>query len=242
MTDPVIGILLDYQNGSDGGYSTRPYYALRTDYFDAVRAAGGEPIGLDYEGNAERKLNRLDGYLTPGGEFDSPSEWYLDPLEARPFAHSPRLNVDLALIDAAHRRGMPILGACAGMQLMAGLHGARMVPNVGKHFNIASGVHQFKPREALAHNVVILSGSRLHAIIGADTLRVNSNHREAVVQSSPDITVAATRDGVIEAIELKGSFALGVQWHPELAAMGDPSRKIFDVFVDEARRFQLRHA
>ena len=59
--------------------------------------------------------------------------------------------------------------------------------------------------------------------IGATTLRVNSFHREAIVELGPRVrAVAHARDGVIEAVELDGAgFALGIQWHQELFAGTD---------------------
>ena len=39
VTKPLIGITLDWEK--EGSFSTRPHYALRTHYFDAVERAGG---------------------------------------------------------------------------------------------------------------------------------------------------------------------------------------------------------
>ena len=39
---PAIGLLMDYQEMGD--FSSRPHYALRCSYFDAVWHAGGLPI------------------------------------------------------------------------------------------------------------------------------------------------------------------------------------------------------
>jgi putative glutamine amidotransferase len=50
--------------------------------------------------------------------------------------------------------------------------------------------------------------------------------------------VASADDGVIEAVELPGSrFLVGVQWHPELDSLGDPSALApFVLLVRAARR------
>jgi putative glutamine amidotransferase len=45
---------------------------------------------------------------------------------------------------------------------------------------------------------------------------VNSLHHQAVAEPGRGVRVSArSPDGVIEAIECDGMFAVGVQWHPE---------------------------
>jgi putative glutamine amidotransferase len=47
---------------------------------------------------------------------------------------------------------------------------------------------------------------------------------------------ARAPDGVVEGIELDGGpWIVGVQWHPEDTAAGDPAQQaLFDTFVGEA--------
>ncbi|MDK1374732.1 MULTISPECIES: gamma-glutamyl-gamma-aminobutyrate hydrolase family protein [unclassified Sinorhizobium] len=74
-------------------------------------------------------------------------------------------------------------------------------------------------------------------IFSAETFKVNSLHREAIVEMSSDVVVTARGpDGVVEAIELSSrSFAMGLQWHPELLdAESHPGARIFDAFVKAA--------
>ena len=69
MAQPVIGLTLDHE--PPGGYSKYPWYALRENYCNAVRAAGGLPILLPHEPElAAAYLDLIDGLIVTGGAFD----------------------------------------------------------------------------------------------------------------------------------------------------------------------------
>src|ERR1700730_8912191 len=59
---------------------------------------------------------------------------------------------------------------------------------------------------------VVLENSRLAAIIGEQTIMVNTFHREAVAQLAPSVVASAhAGDGIIEAIEIPAHrFAIGI--------------------------------
>ena len=82
-----------------------------------------------------------------------------------------------------------------------------------------------------------MAGSTLRAIVGAETMRVNSSHHQAVRDPGLQARVnALAPDGVIEGIEIPAQrFCLGVQWHPEFGV--DPGdRRLFQAFVAACRR------
>ena len=100
---------------------------------------------------------------------------------------------------------------------------------------------QEAPRWYATHDISVQPGSRLAALLGGRSLRVNSFHHQAVRQVGAGLRVAASApDGVIEAVEGTSShFVLGVQWHPELMADRYPSaQQLFDEFVRAAEREQ----
>jgi putative glutamine amidotransferase len=91
----------------------------------------------------------------------------------------------------------------------------------------------------LVHEVALTAGSLLAKIIGKQVLGVNSSHHQAVLEpAEPLMAVARTRDGIVEAMELKPyvarqmPFLLSVQFHPErLTERHAGHRAIFNRFI-----------
>ncbi len=235
MSDrPLIGILLDYE--TEGSFSKRPHYALRTAYFDAVWKAGGLPVGLPYLDAARSDyLDTVAGLIVPGGFYPFPATLYGRSDDGTP-AH-PRYAFERTLMLDALHRDLPTLGICAGMQVMAAARGATMWADIKSELNCVVDHLNEKPAEQTAHTVKIIPGTRLHQIAGTDEIAVNTAHNEALRDIPDGITISAhAPDGIIEAIELPDRrFALGVQWHPEFFLdESDPNFKLFTNLVGAA--------
>jgi putative glutamine amidotransferase len=92
-------------------------------------------------------------------------------------------------------------------------------------------------RDYLAHEAKVVQGTRLHAMVGAETIRINSMHHQGIDGVGAELIVSATApDGLAEAIEGAGDgFVVGVQWHPEMLIDSDPAaRALFRTFVEAA--------
>lgn len=219
-----IAVLLD-ENTSSG--ATR--YEAHKGYFLGLRDAGAAPFGLPYFAEmVPGVITDFDGLLCVGGRFAYPSDWYLEG-EASFAPDSPRLEVEQALMSGFLAAGKPVLGICAGMQMLACLHGSRLTADVKTLGQVLDHDNRDLP-----HDIAIMPGSRLASLIGAPTLRVNSFHREAIAELGSGVRATAhAPDGVIEAVELEGpGFALGIQWHQELFAGTDHAGdRIFAGFV-----------
>ena len=101
-------------------------------------------------------------------------------------------------------------------------------------------VHQMKPPyDRGVHDVTIREDSPLFSIVGKSNYAVNSYHHQGVRTLAPRLSaMAAAKDGLVEAAYLpECTFALGVQWHPELNFEKDPaSLRLFDAFAEACRR------
>ena len=224
---PRIAVLLD-ENTSTG--STR--YEASKGYFQAVVNAGGLPFGIPYHAQIADVVTReFDGLLTAGGRFAYPDDWYL-PGEASHAPSSDRFALERTLVEGFLERDKPILGICAGMQMIACLHGCRLASDL--RTIIKTPLKHDGPDAT--HAVTIAPGSQLATTLELETMTVNSLHREAIGQTAGPVRVCATAlDGVIEAIEIEGAkFAVGLQWHQEAFAGSDhPGNGVFSAFVDK---------
>ncbi len=219
MTRPVIGLTLDSE--PPGGYSGQPWYAIRENYCDAVAAAGGIPVALPHDAAlADAYLEMVDGLVITGGAFDvDPALFGADQRHATVKTKDRRTAFELALTRAAHRAGRPAFGICGGQQLMNVALGGGLIQHIPDALPHALAHEQPNPRTEPGHAVALVPGSRLHAIVGGETMQVNSAHHQAVDAPAPGLVVnARAPDGVIEGIEDPAHrWFIGVQWHPEYA-------------------------
>lgn len=205
---PRIAVIMD-ENTLAGG----DRYEMSKHYFEAIARAGGIPYGIPYLGGiVEQVIADFDGFLSVGGRIKFPTDWYVDGDQSA-FPASERLAVECALMQGFLAIDKPVLGICNGMQMLGCLNGCRMVSDIGNH--MPGGL--MHDSDALSHDVLVAPDSRIAAILGSASLSVNTFHREALVEISEAVTVAARApDGVVEAIEVPAySFAIGLQWHPE---------------------------
>jgi putative glutamine amidotransferase len=233
---PAVGLTLDAEQ--PGGYSVYPWYALRTNYADAVAAAGGLPVALPHLADrAADYLDGLDALIVTGGAFDVDPAMYGDSeTHATVSLKQGRTAAELAFLRGALARDIPVLGICGGQQLLAVALGGTLIQHIPDAVPDALAHEQKNPRHEPGHDVAIVAGSLLHRIVGASSMQVNSSHHQAVRTPGPQAAVnAAAPDGVVEGIECgQYRFCLGVQWHPEFHI--DPGdRLIFQALIEAAR-------
>ncbi len=238
MTCPTIGITLDHE--APGGYSNMPWYALRENYCTPVGVAGGLAIALPYDlARASHYLDLIDGLIVTGGDFDvDPAMFGAEKLHERVSTKDQRTAFELALVEGALVRDMPILGICGGQQLLHVALGGSLHQHIPDAIPEALAHEQPNPRTEPGHVVAVTPGTRLAAIVGVTDLQVNSAHHQAAADAPSPITInAVAPDGVIEGIEYSEKpFCIGVQWHPEyLISTGDS--KIFAALVSAARDY-----
>ena len=223
MRRPVIGLTPDVgESAARPGRPSLPRYELKQAYADAVLAAGGLPIVLPFsedETAATEAVALCDALVVTGGAFDIPPEKYGGAKHNRLGELKPvRTEYELRVLRAALVAGKPVLGICGGMQLLAVEAGGSLYQDIRDELPGAFNHEQkLDPREP-DHDAHVLPGTLLANIVGEGVLTVNSTHHQAVKEPGRAHICAQAPDGVIEAIELEGCFAIGVQWHPELLA------------------------
>ena len=219
MTVPLIGVVADRKSASSGAWVDIPTDALAHAYISALQEAGGAPLmfpSLDVHlADPDRLLDLIDGLFLPGGR-DVDAELYAN--EAHPSNDPPlriRDELEFALVRGARDRGMPILGACRGMQVMNVALGGTLEQHIGDRLDLTP--HRAVVGEKTEHPVAIHEGTLLYSITHESEFDISSHHHQAVDQLGEGLVASASApDGLIEAIETTdGSFCLGVQWHPE---------------------------
>jgi putative glutamine amidotransferase len=233
-TRPRIGLTLDAE--PPGGYSAYPWYALRTNYAGAIAGAGGLPLPLPHlPALAAETLDAIDALIVTGGAFDVAPALYGDKQTHDSVTlKSARTEAEMALLRGAMARGMPVLGICGGEQLLAVALGGTLIQHIPDSIQDPLPHEQPNPRHEPGHTVRITPGTRLHHIVQADSMWVNSSHHQAVRGAGQARVNATAPDGVIEGIEAPGDhFCIGLQWHPEfLIDQGDA--RIFAALIAAA--------
>jgi putative glutamine amidotransferase len=218
VTAPVIGLTTYREDASWGVWHQRAD-VLPTAYAAAVEATGGVPLLLPpvaQVGAADAVVARLDGLVVSGGADVDPERYGAEPHPRTAGWRPDRDAWEAALLDAAEAAGLPVLGVCRGMQLMAvhaGGHLDQHTPDLVEHERHSPGGDEFGEVD-----VTTLAGSRVSTLVG-DHLRVNCHHHQSVRTHPGFEPSARAADGTLEAMEVPGDrFCVAVQWHPETVA------------------------
>jgi putative glutamine amidotransferase len=214
---PLIG-LSTYREQARWGVWDQSADLLPTQYAAAVERAGGVPVLLppSEPTAADAVVARLDGLVISGGADVDPSRY-----DAAPGPHTVTWRIDrdaweLALLDAADRRELPVLGICRGMQVMAVHRGGTLdqhVPDTVRHETHSPGGDEFGNVD-----VATAPETRLRMLVG-DRSNVSCHHHQAVREHPGFDGAAYAEDGTLEAMEARGDrFLVAVQWHPEARA------------------------
>ena len=134
----------------------------------------------------------------------------------------------------ARERDIPVLGICRGQQVINVAMGGSLVQHLEGHEVRALG------RSHLAHTIEVDPSSELGKAAGEHKVRVNSLHHQAIKQLAQGLQQTARgEDGTVEGVETNDGLIVAVQCHPEELAADLPwARKLFERFVERARRAQ----
>jgi putative glutamine amidotransferase len=217
---PLIG-LSTYREQAAWGVWDQPADLLPATYARSIEAAGGVPVLLPpttpYAEAADAVIGRLDGLVVAGGADVDPAAYGQEP---HPRTGAPRPDRDaweIALLDAAEGAGLPVLGVCRGMQVMAVRAGGELQQHVP---DVLDGEVHDPGADGFGEVLVDLAeGSRLARVLdaGGPAQAVRCHHHQSVASHPGYTPVAWSRAGSLEAMESEGErFCVGVQWHPEV--------------------------
>jgi putative glutamine amidotransferase len=184
--------------------------------------------------------------MLTGGDDVAPARYGEDAHATVVEVEPERDTFEIALIQEARRRGLPILAICRGIQVMNVAFGGTLVQDIPSQVPGALNHRLTVPPHKsfdYAHDVWVEENSLLARLMqerlgGSDSCAVNSRHHQAVKDVASGFKVVATApDGIIEAIEDPAArFCLGVEWHPENFWRTGEFRPIFEGFVEAANR------
>lgn len=216
----------------------QPLVAVPRAYIDAVLAAGGLPLIVPvlHAERADEMLEGIDGLLIAGGIDIDPFTYGAETQPETGVTDPTRDAFEVALVEIALGRGLPILGVCRGHQLLNVALGGTLIQHLP---NATSVDHRHPDRQSDGvHLIEIEPGSLLCGAVGGCEIGVNSLHHQAVDRVGRGLRVIARscEDGTVEAIQAADDRQLlGVQWHPELLHFSDPHRGVFRWLVTAAQ-------
>jgi putative glutamine amidotransferase len=214
---PLIG-LSTYREQARWGVWDQPADLLPTLYADAVAAAGGVPVLLPPQDptSAPAAVSALHALVITGGADVDPDRYGAEPHPQTISWRTDRDAWEIALLEAADQRDLPVLGICRGMQVMAVQRGGTLeqhLPDDIGHETHSPGGDQFGNVD-----VSVREGTHLRALVGEHG-NVACHHHQAVREHPGFVPAAYADDGTMEAMEAPGDrFLLAVQWHPETRA------------------------
>jgi putative glutamine amidotransferase len=222
--------------------------SLSVKYDFAVTQSGGIPVTAPATTDCRllaEVVRRVDGVLLTGGDDINPDLYtknlpraVLRTVEQTPDGGGRDLR-ELILIHEIFRQRKPLLAICRGHQLLNIALGGKLIADIRRQVPGALNHQRLDKAGEIVHEVPLTPGSLLAKITGRRVLGVNSSHHQAVLEpAEPLVAVARTRDGIVEAMELKPDavkrmpFLLAVQFHPErLTERHSGHRAIFRRFI-----------
>jgi putative glutamine amidotransferase len=215
-------------------------------YLDAILRAGGEPVVISPQPlmveDARAMMQRFDGLVLMGGADVNPA-LYGQTAGIHIYGVQPEQDAfESALLNASLNADIPVLAICRGMQLANVVLGGSLVQHLGELANASKlldhAPKQFPVGEEFAlHRIDIEPNSQMASALGATQINGASFHHQGIDRLARDlVAVGYAPDGILEAVEHRTKWLLGMQWHPEdTAATDSVQQSLYNAFVQRAR-------
>lgn len=215
-------------------------------YLDAILRGGGEPVVISPQPltieDARAMMQRFDGLVLMGGADVNPA-LYGQTAGIHIYGVQPEQDAfETSLLNAALSLDLPVLAVCRGMQLANVILGGSLVQHLGELTNasqlLAHAPKQFPVGEEFAlHEINLEPNSKMAKAIGATKINGASFHHQGIDRLANDlVAVGHAPDGILEAVEHRTKWLVGMQWHPEDTAATDSAQQnIYNAFVQRSR-------
>jgi putative glutamine amidotransferase len=230
---PVVGITTYVTDARFGVWEVESALVPAA-YVRAIESAGGRPLLVPpSEEGVEETLDALHGLIFSGGSDLDPETYGQEPHPETRGVAPERDHAELALLQAALERDLPVLAVCRGSQILNVALGGDLVQHLPDV--VGDEKHRHTPGAFADHDVDLVEGTRLSGLLG-ERAAVKSHHHQGLGRLGHGLREAArAEDGALEAVEDPGRpFALGVLWHPE---EGEDLR-LFEALVQAARDYR----
>jgi putative glutamine amidotransferase len=212
------------------------------DYLASVERSGARARVLEVSESPRAVIDTIDGVLLTGGGDVDPAFYGQERHPSTYDAEPGRDEFEIDLARRALEADLPVLAICRGSQVLNVAAGGTLVQDIPSALKTDLTHVLELPKDGVAHDIHIVSDTRLHAAMGgavdaSSACHVNSRHHQSVGTLGRSLVASATApDGVIEGIEApEARFCVGVQWHPENFWRTGEFRPLFDAFVAAAR-------
>lgn len=230
---PVVGITT-YVVPAKWSHWDQEAALVPADYVRAVEQAGGRALLVPPAADGiDETLDAVDGLIFSGGADLDPDLYGQEAHPETSGVTEERDRFELALLEAALARDMPVLAICRGSQVLNIACGGDLIQHLPDV--IGDEKHKHTPGAFADHHVTLEEGTRLGGLLGVRA-PVKSHHHQGFGRIGEGLRVAAhAEDGTIEAVEDPDRrFALGVLWHPEAGE----DQKLFEELVREAADYR----
>ena len=242
----LIGVIADYKIVEPHGF-----HMAGDKYLRAIsRAMGALPVIIPVladEIDASALLGHLDGLLLTGGYSNiEPHHYTENNIETNPLRDPQRDTVSFALINAALKLKIPVLGICRGCQEINVALGGSLYQQIqtqpGLEDHRENKTDTLEKQYSPSHTITLQDKGWLKRCSLNKSVRVNSLHAQGIKTLGKGLKIEAqAKDGLIEAYSSTDEthFLLAVQWHPEWRVMENPFyRSIFELFKAACRKYR----
>ncbi len=196
----------------------------------ALRLAGARPKRIGANCPPE-VVDDLDGLLIGGGD-DISARFYEGDFTLDVRIDEERDRFELAALERAVPRGLPIMGVCRGAQMLNVFFGGTL------HHDLDEKLWRTNRRTVMPRlRIELVPGTKLARLIKHPRVFVNAIHHQAVDRLASNLVAAAhDEEHIIQGVEdRERPFLIGVQWHPELLVYHSHQRHLFQALVDATR-------